>query len=262
MKKILLNIYGALLNSYGPQGWWPLSGINRPVRKNDEDLPFYEKALEGKRTVRNFKKNWPRHLGIPPRNGRDMFEIITGAILTQNTSWTNVEKSLYNLNKTGNNTIRKIRKISKEELAELIKSSRYQNQKGERLKYIAEYFKDEETLEKFFKSSQEEVGNKLISLKGIGPETRDSITLYAGGLPVFVIDAYTKRIFSRILNLDNNQSYDYWQSIFMENLSSAENKVNFFKEYHGLIVKHAQEYCRPKPLCDSCFLKECIYGEK
>ena len=255
MKKKLINIYNIFFEIYGPQGWWPLSGLNKLLSKDDKDWFSYKKAIKGEEEY--FIKYWPRHVGAVPATGAHKFEIITGALLTQNTSWTNVELSLYQLNKTKNNTIDKLKDISEEYLSSLIKSSGYQNQKAKRLKGFANYFESEKKLDEFFKSSKEKVLGELFSLKGVGPETRDSIALYAGGFPVFVIDAYTKRIFSRIFNLDSKKNYDYWQSLFMNGLSHMENKVEIFKEYHGLIVKHGKEFCKTKPLCEKCFLKEC-----
>ncbi|HPZ06749.1 MAG TPA: hypothetical protein PL110_01430 [Candidatus Eremiobacteraeota bacterium] len=252
--KQIISIYKEFFTAYGLQGWWPLSGLNKSVGKNDRDWQNYIKVIKGHAS--DFKKNWPRHLGIAPKNSKEKFEIITGAILTQNTSWNNVERALYNLNKHKINTLSEIKNLDKETLALLIKSAGYHNQKAERLKLIAAYF-SERDLDKFFNKPFYELRKELLSLKGIGPETADSILLYAGELSIFVIDSYTKRIFSRILGkkTEKLKDYDDWQKIFMDAFFEEENKVNIFKEYHGLIVRHGKEFCRTNPLCKDCFLK-------
>jgi len=257
---IIISIYKELLKVYGPQGWWPLSGLNRPVKKEDKDWGNYLTFIHIGED--DFKINWPRHLGIKPEKINHKFEIITGSILTQNTSWANVERALYNLNKHDINTIDKIKEVSREELALLIKNSGFHNQKSQNLKLLADYFVCNENFEKILNKKTEDLRKELLSLKGIGKETADSIILYSAEKPVFVIDAYTKRIFSRILGIDNNK-YDYWQEYFMKSFTLKDDRVSIFKEYHALIVKHGKEACKTDPLCEICFLKKkCNYGKK
>lgn len=257
---IIISIYKELLNFYGPQGWWPLSGLNRPVSKDDRDWDNYVAFVQGGEA--DFKINWPRHLGIKPHNINQKFEIITGSILTQNTSWRNVERALYNLNKNNINNIDKIKDIDLKNLSSLIKNSGFHNQKSQNLKLLADYFICNENLEELLNKKTEDLRKELLSLKGIGNETADSIILYSAEKPLFVIDAYTRRIFSRILGIINNK-YDYWQSCFMESFSLSDDRVNIFKEYHALIVRHGKEICKTVPLCKNCFIKmKCDYGKK
>jgi len=213
---MLINIYKQLLKAYGKQGWWPLS-------KNQ---------LQTK-----------HHQGNP-KNLKDQFEIIVGAILTQNTSWTNVEKAIYNLNKSNLLNLNKIIKAKKSKIAKLIRPAGYYNQKAERLKIIAEKIKNNSNLLK----EREE----LLKTKGIGPETADSIILYAAEKPSFVIDTYTKRIFSR-LGLINSNNYNEIKEFFEKNI---KKDTETYKEYHALIVEHAKRHCKNKPECNNCFLKE------
>lgn len=185
----------------------------------------------------------------PTQSNNKRFEIIIGAILTQNTSWSNVEKTIKNLDKF--NFLRKdaIRQLGEEELAQLIKSSGYFRQKAKKLKTIVEFL-----------DSKKEINHEnLLEVWGIGKETADSILLYAYDKPIFVVDTYTKRIFSRIGIINENIEYDELQKLFTENL---ENKLELFKEYHALIVKLGKEVClKRNPRCSECCLnKICKYG--
>ena len=256
MNKIL-KIYKLFLEYYGHQGWWPLSCLQEPVGEHDKDWPNYIKFTGSKGTAEDFKENWPRHLGISPKNDRERFEIIIGSILTQNTSWNNVERVLYSLNKNKINTLEEIKNTDREKLALFIKSAGYHNQKSDRLKGLALYFSTEyKSLSECFDKPLPDLRKELLSLKGIGNETADSIILYAGECPSFVIDAYTKRIFTRILGEYEKHDYSFWQNFFMKHLEGEKNKVEVFKEYHGLIVKHGKEFCRTVPLCEDCFLED------
>jgi len=179
------------------------------------------------------------------------FEIIIGAILTQNTSWTNVEKAIRNLDKF--NFLRKdaIKQLGEKELGQLIKSSGYFRQKSKKLKNFIEFLDSKKEINK----------ENLLEVWGIGKETADSILLYAYEKPIFVIDAYTKRVFSRIGVINNeNIEYDEIQKIFMDNL---KDDVRLFKEYHALIVKLGKEVClKRNPKCNECCLREiCKFGK-
>ncbi|MFO8016973.1 MAG: hypothetical protein R6U32_07785, partial [Candidatus Woesearchaeota archaeon] len=130
----------------------------------------------------------------------------------------------------------------------------YFNQKAERLKLIAKYFSNH------FNDRTIPSRDELLAVKGIGPETADSILLYAFGRPYFVVDAYTRRIFSRLGLIKKDAPYDEIQELFMKGLENvkAEEKVDVFKEYHALIVEHAKRHCGAKPVCRGCVLgKEC-----
>lgn len=264
------SIYNKLLKEYGRQGWWPLT-------------PEY-----------SFKTK--HHVG-KPKNSKHRFEIILGAILTQNTSWKNVEKAISQLNREKLVNINKISKTNHEKLANLIKSAGYYNQKAERLKIIADYivknydgdidgffnktfFNDDGSVKlkkikesKFSKMNKSdelktsdtilehknnrvyknkgigELRKELLEINGIGPETADSIILYAAEKPSFVVDAYTRRIFSRLGLIDENAAYDEIQEFFMKTLPK---NTELFKEYHALIVEHAKRHCKNKPICNNC----------
>ena len=170
------------------------------------------------------------------------FEIIIGAILCQNTAWKNVEKAIANLKKANLIDAKKILKTNKSKIAKLIKPAGYYNQKAERLKIIS----------KFYLENKNPTREQLLNVKGVGPETADSILLYAYGKPTFVVDAYTKRIFSRI-GLVKTEDYHEVQDFFHANL---EKGAKTFNEYHALIVELAKQHCRKKPECEKCPLSE------
>ncbi len=177
-----------------------------------------------------------------PCSTKNNFEIIIGAILTQNTSWNNVEKAINNLKKENMISADKISKADKNKLAELIKPSGYYNQKTERLKATAKFFKENKNITR----------DSLLSIKGIGPETADSIILYAFNKPYFVIDAYTKRIFKR-LGIKETEDYSTLQTMFTDAL---EKNHILFNEYHALIVRLAKEKCKKNPDCEECPLNK------
>jgi endonuclease III related protein len=170
------------------------------------------------------------------------FEMIIGSILTQNTSWKNVEIAIKNLNDNDLIASDKIIKADINNLKKLIKSAGYYNQKAERLKIVAKFFKENKSITR----------EKLLKVNGIGPETADSILLYAYNKPYFVIDAYTKRIFNR-LELAKTESYEELQKLFEANLPK---EAQLFNEYHALIVKLAKEHCKKKPECGNCPLNK------
>lgn len=184
--------------------------------------------------------------------GDTQFEIIVGAILTQNTAWTNVEKAIKNLKKAKVLTPKKMHDLSQDELARLIKPTGYFNIKAKRLKHFLNYFFDNYggRLDRLFKKRTDFLRRELLQVNGIGPETADSILLYAGEHPVFVVDAYTKRVLSRHMIIKEDSGYDDIQKLFMKNLS---HDINMFNEYHALIVKLGKDFCKTrKPLCSKC----------
>ncbi len=166
----------------------------------------------------------------------EKFEICVGAILTQNTAWKNVEKALSGLRKAGALSRKRMDKMEEAELAALIRPAGYYNLKAKKLK-------------EFLKYSGPVERNAMLKIWGCGPETIDSILLYAYDEPVFVVDAYTKRIFSRIVLCGEKAEYGKVQEIFHKNL---EKDAEIFNEYHALIVEHAKRHCRKTPVCIGC----------
>jgi endonuclease-3 related protein len=174
--------------------------------------------------------------------GDTPFEIMVGAILTQNTSWSNVEKAINNLKKENILEPRKLYRISREKLAQLIKPSGYYNIKARRLKNFINIFVNdfECSAEKMFSGDSGELRKKLLKVNGIGPETADSILLYAGEKPFFVVDAYTKRIFSRHKLISEDAPYYQIQDFFSQNL---DRDVELFNEFHAQIVMLGKTIC-------------------
>lgn len=186
--------------------------------------------------------------------GETPFEVIIGAILTQNTNWRNVEKAIKNLKKQKYLKPLSLKKISKRKLAALIRPAGYYNIKTDRLKEFIKFLYKEYDgkISKMGKEKLPILRSKLLSVKGIGPETADSILLYALNKPIFVIDAYTKRVITRHKILNHDSSYHELQDLFMDNL---KHNTKLFNEYHALLVKIGKDYCRPKPNCTNCPLK-------
>lgn len=188
--------------------------------------------------------------------GETPFEIAVGAILTQNTNWGNVEKAINNLKKSKSLSAKAIYKMPVDRLAILIKPAGYYNIKAKRLKSFINFLMSNYlgSMSKMKKEDLDNLREKLSSINGIGPETADSILLYALDKPVFVIDAYTKRILSRHKIMDNNKSYDEYQKLFH---SSLKKDLKLFNEYHALFVKVGKTFCKlKKPLCSKCALYE------
>jgi endonuclease III related protein len=181
------------------------------------------------------------------------FEVIVGAILTQSTAWTNVEKAVTNLKSAGKLSPKGLRLLPEGELAALIYSSGYHNVKAQKLKAFVNWFgeKYSDNLNKMFAAETALLRQELLSIYGIGEETADSIMLYAGDKPVFVVDAYTRRIIDRAGLTPKVKSYTAYQSLFMSNLPPD---AALFNEYHALLVKLGKDFCRKKPLCEGCCL--------
>ncbi len=182
------------------------------------------------------------------------FEVMVGAVLTQNTAWSNVEKAIKNLKDKRLLKFSSLASLKRQELARLVRPAGYYNVKAKRLKNLLNFLKKEfdSSLKKFFSLSTEGLRSSLLGVNGIGPETADSIILYAAKRPIFVVDAYTKRILLRHKIVKSKASYHDIQSIFMSNLPM---RTPLFKEYHALIVQLGKVYCRKKPLCRLCPLK-------
>ncbi|VAV85452.1 Endonuclease III [hydrothermal vent metagenome] len=205
-----MRFFTALFTAYGPQGWWP---------------------------------------------AETKFEVIVGAVLTQNTNWGNVERAIANLKEAGVLTPDAMHALTQDSLAKLIRPAGYFNVKAGRLGNFLEhlfnnYGDGEKNLTDFLKKDTEVLRAELLSVNGIGPETADSILLYAARKAVFVIDAYTKRILTRHGLIGDDAGYAEMQALFMDNL---EEDSILFNEYHALIVMTGKDYCKTKkPLCDEC----------
>jgi endonuclease-3 related protein len=182
---------------------------------------------------------------------RSRFEIILGAILTQNTNWKNVEKAIAALRKEGLLAPDKLREVSSPELAQLVKPSGYYNIKAERIRSFLSFLDTEfhGNLASMFRETTETLRRRLLGVAGIGPETADSILLYAAKRPVFVIDTYTRRILSRHGLADGSDAYGQLQALFMNHL---QPDVQMFNEYHALLVQVGKNHCLPRPRCGKC----------
>ncbi|MDI6916519.1 MAG: endonuclease III domain-containing protein [Thermoplasmatales archaeon] len=204
---------------------------------------------------RLFKHFGPQHWWP----GETRFEVVVGAILTQNTAWTNVEKAIKNLKKEKMLNCRKIANMDIKKLEKMIRSSGFYKQKAEKLKRFCRYLDKnyDSNLNSFFNRSPDEIRTELLSLNGIGNETADSILLYAGEKLKFVIDSYTVRMCERT-GIKKVKTYHQLQDFFEKNLPKD---IELYKEFHALIVELGKNFCRKKPRCDECPLKNiCKYG--
>jgi endonuclease-3 related protein len=220
------------------------------------------------------------------------FEVIVGAYLTQNTAWTNVERALANLRRAQLLTVEGIRQVRKVRLERLIRSSGYFRQKAKRLKTFVAFLDKQYggSLDRMFSQPTEKLREELLALNGVGPETADSILLYAGNHPVFVVDAYTRRILDRHRILPLKTGYEDIRALFQRSLASlgtlqelkppkakapldsgfrgaahlpsamsTERRtalVQVYNEMHGLIVGVGKQYCRKaKAACETCPLQ-------
>jgi endonuclease-3 related protein len=236
MNKIY-EIYQILYKTYGPQGWWPFinyNGANRSKRGNSDGYHMLDYSF--------------------PRNELEVFEVCLGSILTQNTTFTSVVKSLHNLKDQNALTPKAIKELDLDVFKLAIKPSGYHNQKA---KYILEFIS-------FFDSLNSRVPSRdeLLSVLGIGEETADSILLYAYNQPEFVIDAYTKRILFGLGLIDEKAKYremkHLMQTSLKECITREDELVIVYQEYHALMVNHAKVFYSKKPYGAGCFLKESI----
>jgi len=225
MNKIQENInliFKKLLNTYNPQGWWPIIDF-------DGKNPTKTGATNG------YHPNYYEF----PRNSEEQFEIIIGAILTQNTSWISVEKALVNLKEFINfnpNELINFAKLNENKFKRAIKVSGYFNQKFNYLVNISNFY--------ISLDGQTPTRKKLLTVKGVGDETADSILLYAYVTKEFVVDAYTKRMFSYLNILNEKDSYLKIKKLFEDNF---KGNVYDYQEYHALIVEHGKRYYSKKP---------------
>lgn len=218
-----LEIYSTLLNEYGFQGWWPLlTHKSENLSNNGPGFAYH-----------------PNDYSLP-KCENEKFEIILGSILTQNTSWQSVEQALKNLNNLSAIDPFKILELSEDNLKTAIRSAGYYNQKYNYIQNITKFFID---LNKTTPTRKE-----LLEIKGVGNETADSILLYAYKKEEFIVDAYTKRIFSYLGYINDKDSYMTIKKLFESELKNFRgNKIELFQEYHALIVEHAKNYYSKKP---------------
>jgi len=204
--------------------------------------------------------------------GDTPFEVIIGAILTQNTNWTNVEKAIANLKKANLLTSDRLHRLDIKKLASLIRPAGYFNIKAKRLKNFLDWFLENYAgkLKNLEDVPTDQLRSELLSVKGVGPETADSILLYALSRPVFVVDAYTARICSRHHLIDDGADYHQIQELFEANIPAdpatarrscsfcnysgayAETSIQLFNEYHALLVRLGKDFCKPTPKCATC----------
>lgn len=212
----------------------------------ERDIPKIYQAL--------FKHFGPQHWWP----GETPFEVIVGAVLTQNTNWGNVEKAIVNLKNEGLLSVEKLHSILPERLAQVIKPAGYFNIKAKRLKNVVSFIVNGYggSLDEMRKQPLEKLREQWLSVNGVGPETADSILLYALGKPVFVVDAYTKRFLTRHNMAVVSDDYNRVQKKFTDAL---DNDTQLFNEYHALIVKLAKVHCKTKPDCDTCPLRNIRY---
>lgn len=224
----LKTLYRRLLAQHGPQGWWPV--LDR---------------LSGTCLYH----------GGAPHDDDERFEIALGAILTQNVAWKNVEKALANLSHAGLLGAAALAATSTETIAECIRPTGYYNQKARKIRALLEWLAPVGfSLSSFQNWPTGDLRRVLLGIYGIGPETADSILLYALDRPVFVIDAYTRRIASRLGLITGDESYSVLQDLFQRGITVDRGS---YREYHAFIVAHGKDVCASKPLCVLCSLAGC-----
>ncbi|MBN1885886.1 MAG: hypothetical protein JW876_10245 [Candidatus Krumholzibacteriota bacterium] len=209
--RLIRRVYRLLLDAYGPRGWWPVT-------------------TPGERE--------PRYVG-GPADERQRFEVAAGALLTQNTAWRNAALAIGRLAGAGALDADRIVSMRESDLAELVRPSGFYNQKAARLRSLARYLA----------GVRAPTREGLLAIRGIGPETADSIMLYAHGERLFVVDAYTRRIFGRLGLLDGDEGYEDIRRRFE---AALPRDVDTYREYHALIVEHAKRHCLRRPRCAGC----------
>ncbi|WP_455198773.1 hypothetical protein [Kaarinaea lacus] len=179
------------------------------------------------------------------------FEVMVGSVLVQNTAWANVERAIINLKSNDCLSAQKILSTSEQCLADWIRPSGYFNIKAKRLRNFCRWYVDAGEYASVRTMDTSQLRDQLLSVNGVGPETADDILLYAFNRPVFVIDAYTRRLFGRLGLVKKHPGYEHLRAVFEESLPADSALLN---EYHALIVKHAKEVCKKTPECLSCCL--------
>ena len=189
--------------------------------------------------------------------GETPFEVMVGAVLVQNTNWKNVERAIENLAEAGLLSLEKLHELEAEELAELIRPAGYYRLKAKRLKNLITFIFEQYdgSLDTMFAADIESLREGLLSVKGVGPETADSIVLYAAEKPTFVVDNYTARVWKRHGWIEFEADYYTLKDHFE---SSLERDTQLFNEYHALIVRVGKEFCGKQPKCDACPLADLL----
>lgn len=220
---VIRSIYDRLWRAYGPQHWWPVSSNN-----------------------------------ASPQAAAT--EMVLGAILTQNTSWTNVERAIARLHKAGRMNWAALRDTSVKRLAQLIRPAGTYRVKAKRIQAFVDYLwrRHDGRLDDLLGGDLDGCRRTLLSIYGIGHETADAILLYAGGRPIFVVDAYTTRILRRHKVIEARESYDRVQARFHR---SAPADARVYNEYHALLVELGKRHCKSKALCDGCPLADMPHDE-
>ena len=217
----------------------------QPIPPSGELLRYY-KAMSGALGPMRW---WP---------ARTPFEVIVGAILTQSTAWANVERAIANLRAAHLLTPLAMGRVSTPRLASLVRPSGYFRQKAKKLKAFVRFLKSNYggSLRRMFLTPTEELRAKLLAVHGIGPETADSILLYAGDHPIFVVDAYTHRIFERHGIVEGRPDYERVRA-FVE--ASIPREATLYNEFHALIVNTGKNWCRKgAPRCEACPLRDLL----
>jgi len=202
--------------------------------------------------LRNVFRSLHRHHG--PQHwwpGDSRFEVMVGAVLTQNTAWINVERAIANLKRARALTPQAIVRAPVARLASWLRPSGYFNVKAKRLRHLCRWVVQEGGVRALARLGTHELRAALIAVYGIGPETADDILLYAFHRPVFVVDAYTRRIFARFGIIRGDEGYETLRHLFETALGPD---TDLFNEYHALIVRHGKDVCRSKPRCENCCL--------
>ncbi|MFA7250103.1 MAG: endonuclease III domain-containing protein [Dehalococcoidia bacterium] len=216
-------VYDTLMTAYGPQDWWPAAAIDGPERS---------------------------------------LEICVGAILVQNTWWSGAEEAIANLRAARLLSCEAMLGLPEDALAELLRPAGYFRTKARKLRTFCGVVMDEHggDIDPLLAGSMEEVRARLLAIWGVGPETADAMTLYAGGLPTFVVDAYTYRLFERLGRTPGPRKYDVYRDHLMRHVDLDERTLN---EWHALIVRHGQQTCRKsQPHCGECpLLDRCAFGK-
>lgn len=185
--------------------------------------------------------------------GESPLEIMVGAVLTQNTAWSNVERAIANLKAAGVLSLGAMLALPVDELAALIRPAGYFNVKARRLRALLEWVRYQGGVEALAGWADEALRAGLLGVHGVGPETADDILLYAFGRPVFVIDAYTRRILGRLGLVDPAAGYEHLRAAIEAELGPD---VPMYNQFHALLVAHGKDICRPRPRCAACVLKE------
>lgn len=225
------------------------------VTKNVQP-PIRVVAAQAPEILRSYYEAMFSRLG--PRQwwpAKTSFEVIVGAILTQNTAWSNVKRAIANLRGEGLLALRSLERARASRLAQLIRSSGYFRQKARKLKSFARFLRAEYggSLNRMFRTPTSVLRGRLLAVHGIGPETADSILLYAGNHSVFVVDAYTRRILERHEIIRPHATYEEIRQLFERNLTPS---YPLYNEYHALLVGVGKEWCRTKkPRCSECPLE-------